>query len=176
MMQMFKNNFTQYQLDTHVLANIVILVDTRENANQHILDYFNKKEIKYISQKLEYGDYAIMLKKNEKYNIHADLVLDYAVERKGSLEEISGNFTNDRTRIEQEFWRGNNKIAVVIENGSIDNVIKGNYNTKYNKTSFLATLFTFMARYGINYTFTEKSNAGAIIFAILYYKLREEIK
>ncbi len=173
---MLKHNFTQYQLDTHILNNICILVDTRENANQHILTYFDKKKIEYRQQKLEYGDYTLLLKANPEYGIMHDLVLDFAVERKGSLEELSGNFTNDRVRIEEEFWRGNNKMALVIENTSIDNIISHTYTTNYNEKSFLATLISFYHRYGIQFTFTEKSNSGLIIFALLFYKLREEMK
>lgn len=173
---MLKHNFTQYELDKHILTNIVVLVDTRENANQHILDYFDKKKIEYKNQKLEFGDYTLLLKANKDYGINHDLVLDYAVERKGSLEELSGNLTNDRVRIEEELWRGNGKIAFVIENESIDNIITHSYDTKYNEKSFLATLFTFLHRYGTNYTFTNKNNVAAIIFALLFYKLREELK
>ncbi len=173
---MLKHNFTQYELDKHILTNIVVLVDTRENANEHIINYFEKKKIEYKSQKLDFGDYTLLLKANPAFGITHDLVLDYAVERKGSLEELSGNFTNDRIRIEEELWRGNGKLALLIENESIDNIITHAYNTKYNEKSFLATLFTFLHRYGINYTFTNKSNAGAIIFALLFYKLREELK
>jgi len=173
---MLKHNFTQYELDKHILTNIVVLVDTRENANEHIIDYFEKKNIPYKIQKLEFGDYTLLLKANLDYGITHDLLLDYAVERKGSLEELSGNLTNDRVRIEEEFWRGNNKIALVIENESIENIFSHSYNTKYNEKSFLATLCTFLHRYGINYTFVSKNNAGAMIYALLYYRLREAMK
>ena len=55
---------------------------------------------------MSFGDYGLLVLKNEEYGIMHDLLLDYAVERKGSLEELSGNFTNDRDRIKYEFWRG----------------------------------------------------------------------
>lgn len=174
---MLKDDFTDYQVKEHILKdNITVLVDSRENANEHIIDYFKKKKIAYEIRKLEYGDYTLKLNKNIEYGIMNDKVLDYAIERKGSLEELSGNFTNDRLRIEQELWRGNGKIDLVIENDSIENIFKHNYNTKYNEKSFIATLITFRHRYNTNYTFIEKSNSGAIIFALLFYKLREELK
>lgn len=173
---MLKNDFTDYQVKEHILKNITILVDTRENANKHIIDYFVKNNINYEMRKLNYGDYGLKLNKNVEYGIANDMVLEYVVERKGSLEELSGNFTKDRSRIEYEMWRGNDKITFVIEDGSIDKIMASDYNTKYNHKSFIATLFTYMVRYGINYTFVKKSNAGAIIFALLYYKLREELK
>lgn len=171
-----KHNFTDYELNTHVIDKVIVLVDTRENENSHIIDYFQKKNIEYQIQKLDFGDYTLLLKKNPDYGIYHDMILDYAIERKGSLEELSGNFTNDRARIEQELWRGNGKMSFVIENSTIDNILSHKYNTKYNEKSFIATLCTFQHRYGINYTFTNKSNSGAIIFALLLYKLREELK
>lgn len=173
---MLKHNFSQYELDTHILKNICVLVDTRENANEHIIAYFGKKNIEYKIQKLEFGDYALLLKANADYGLPHDLILDYAIERKGSLEELSGNLTNDRVRIEEELWRGSGKLALVIENETIENIFAHAYNTKYNEKSFIATLCTFLHRYNVNYTFVSKNNAGAMIYALLYYKLREVLK
>ena len=71
---------------------MVILIDTREKVNDHILNYFNKKNIAYRQQALEFGDYSFMLPKvdgllcNELY-FHKEIV----IERKNSLEELSGN-------------------------------------------------------------------------------------
>lgn len=42
---------------------MVILIDTREKVNDHILNYFNKKNIAYRQQALEFGDYSFMLPK-----------------------------------------------------------------------------------------------------------------
>lgn len=173
---MLKNDFTYYETNKHILSNVVILVDSRENANKHIIDYFVKNEIEYEIRKLEYGDYGIKLKKNVEYGINNDLVLDYAVERKATLEELSGNLTKDRHRLENEFWRGNGKIAVVVENESIDNIFNHKYNTQYNEKSYIASLLTYMHRYNIHYTFVSKSNTAPIIYALLFYKLREEMK
>jgi ERCC4-type nuclease len=172
---MLKRDFSDYQVK-EILKNVCVIVDTRENANKHIISYFEKKKIPFIVKKLDYGDYGLLLKKNDKYGLAEDLVLDYAVERKGSLEELSGNLTKDRTRFEEELWRGQGKLSIVIENTTINNITNHKYDTKYNEKSFLASLFTFLHRYNIDYTFTPKKHAGEIIFALLYYKLREELK
>ena len=76
-----------------LVKSIVILVDTREKENQHILDYFDKKGIKYKKRALEYADYSFMIPENEALNIPRDLYFDKecVVERKGSLEELSTN-------------------------------------------------------------------------------------
>lgn len=41
--------------------SMVILVDSREKKNTHILDYFRKQKIAYQVEKLEYGDYSFMI-------------------------------------------------------------------------------------------------------------------
>ena len=41
-----------------ILDSLVIIVDTRENANSHIIDFFNKKKIPYSIEKLPFGDYS----------------------------------------------------------------------------------------------------------------------
>ena len=59
---------------------MVILIDTREKVNDHILNYFNKKNIAYRQQALEFGDYSFMLPKvdgllcNELY-FHKEIVI-----------------------------------------------------------------------------------------------------
>ena len=40
---------------------MVILVDSREKKNSHILDYFRKQKISFQTEKLEYGDYSFMI-------------------------------------------------------------------------------------------------------------------
>ena len=40
---------------------MIVLVDSREKKNSHILDYFRKQKIAYQVEKLEYGDYSFMI-------------------------------------------------------------------------------------------------------------------
>ena len=49
--------FTDKELKK-ILDNLTILVDTREQSNQHIIDFFNKKKIPYSIEKLPFGDYS----------------------------------------------------------------------------------------------------------------------
>ena len=41
--------------------SMVILVDSREKKNSHILDYFRKQKISFQTEKLEYGYYSFMI-------------------------------------------------------------------------------------------------------------------
>ena len=165
--------------EKEILKSMTILVDTRENANKHIIDFFDKKKIAYKNKKLDYGDYSFMLPSNESLGIVKDVFFDdeLVVERKGSLVELSGNLTADRTRFENELIRKKDaKFHLMIENGSWDMIETHKYNTEYNPKSFIATLNAYIARYHISIDFIEKDYAGSFISRLFYYHLREVIK
>jgi len=173
---MLKPNYSSYTVDNHLLKTIVILIDTREQENKHITDYLEQRGLTYKSLKLDYGDYSLMLPKNEEYGIAYDMRLDFAVERKHNLEEVSGNFSKERNRIEEELWRGNGKMFVLIEDGSLEKIIKHDYKTDYNEKSFRATIWSFNHRYNVPFYFVEKEYSPMVILEILIYKLREMLK
>ena len=99
---------TKYRYtDTEIkelLQTIVIIVDTREQANEHILNYFDSKNVQHISRKLEYGDYSAYLPRNEKYGIMRDIHFDMSIERKNSVDELASTI-KERTRFENELIR-----------------------------------------------------------------------
>ena len=173
---MLRTMFSDYTIDKYILKKAIVLVDTREKENAHIIEWLDKKQIPHEERKLPFGDYGLYVPKSPEYGIAEDLLLDYTVERKGSLEELSGNFTNDRERIENELIRCNGKMDLVIEGGSLTKILLGQYTTKYDRHSYLATLFTFHHRYDIGVNFVAKEDSAAIIYALLYYRLRNEIK
>ena len=48
-----------------LISSMTILVDTREQKNNHITDYFDRKKINYKRKALNYGDYSFMIPANE---------------------------------------------------------------------------------------------------------------
>ncbi len=161
-----------------LLQSITIVVDSREQNNKHIIDYFTAKKISYITQKLDYGDYTCFLPTNPELGIVRDTYIDCYVERKGSIEEISSNFCNDRSRIEEEFQRARGKrmLVMIEESAGLEKIIEHKYNTEYNEKSFLASLFTFGHRYCIDINFIDKKYAGMFVYMQLYYAVREMLK
>ena len=81
------------------LKNVTVLVDTREKKNSHILKQFDSLRIQYEDRALDFGDYSFMMQGR-------DFSLSCVIERKGSINELYGNFTSDRDRIEKEFRAG----------------------------------------------------------------------
>lgn len=155
--------------------SMVIIVDSREKENKHILDYFNGKNIAYRVEKLDDGDYSFLIPANPELGIPRDLYFtdEIKVERKASLEEVSGNLTNDRLRIESEFIRSKGKMILLIENASYEDIMAHNYKTEYNPMSFLASLHSFNERYNLNMTFIkDNKSTGQFIYFSFYYFLR----
>ena len=92
--------YTKKELDT-LVKNIVVVYDTREQQNEHILNYFDKKGIKHKKRKLDEGDYTFYIENNAEtkpLGILKDTWFDNAIiiERKANLEELSGNLTEKR--------------------------------------------------------------------------------
>lgn len=156
-----------------IVDNMVIVVDTREKKNSHITDYFKLNKIRYISSKLDTGDYSIILPD------HLDLGLNYKflVERKNSLDEIAGNFTKNRDRFAREFKRlDNQKMHIVIEQATWKKLLKGTYRSKITPKSFTGSLITYCIRYNCPVWFTQTENSGEVIYNLLRYELLEHLK
>lgn len=170
-------HFTDGEIKS-LLSSMVVLVDTREKCNELILSYFDQKKIPYEKRALSYGDYSIKIPKNEEVGLNRDVVFadSIVVERKGSLSELAGNLTKDRTRFESELIRAKGaNIALMIENATYSDLVMGRYRSDYNAKSFVATLATYSARYGLDVNFVEKELAGNWIYHRLYYAVREEL-
>lgn len=161
-----------------LMGSMVILVDTREQENTHILSYFDQKKIPYESKKLDFGDYSVRLPHNEEFGLFRDLYFadSVVVERKGSLSELAGNLTKDRTRFESELLRAKGtNMSLLVENANYSDLVMGRYRSDYNAKSFVATLATYSARYGLDVAFVDKEFAGNWIYHRLYYAVREEL-
>ena len=85
-----------------------IIIDTREQ-NLHILKQIESMGIQYVRRKLDYGDYSFEI---------GDISYEHkiVIERKGSLDEIIGNFTKGRERFRKEFERSKGcRVILMIE-------------------------------------------------------------
>jgi len=161
-----------------LLRSLTMVIDTREQDNKAITDYFTAKKIPYVTQKMNFCDYSCFLPANMELGIARDTYIDCYLERKGSLEELSGNLCNDRTRLESEFLRAKGKrlIMMIEESAGLEKIIEHKYRTEYNEKSFLASLFSFAHRYGIDIHFIAEKYAGLFIYSQMYYAARELLK
>ena len=164
-----------------MLKSITILADTREHEgkNDHILNYFDSHKIPWKKMKLEYGDYSFMVPQNTELGIFRDLYFDrhIVVERKANLDEYAGNQANERDRIKKEFTLAPKEKVLLIENGSYQDMVEGNYRSNYSAQSYYGTIHSFWHEYGLPVVFMpDKSYSGKFIIGYFYYYLRNIIK
>ena len=126
--------------------NLTVLVDTREQKNQHILDFFNRKNIKYETHKLDYGDYSCMIPGGTIEGQTSDIYFDrdIVIERKACIDELANNFKDDGVRVKTELAHINKyniRSYLFIEDPDYDrNIRSGNYRSNYNPQSLYARI------------------------------------
>ena len=156
-----------------VLADIEIIVDTREKKNQHILDYFRDNKIPYVVSKLNTADYSFSLPH------FPELGLDrrFLVEKKNSLTEIAGNFSKDRARFAREFERiGSEHIHLVIEEATWKKVANKSWRSEFSSNAMMASILTWSIRYNCPIWFCGVTESPKLIYNILRYELFEYLK
>lgn len=126
------------------------------------------------------GDYSFALDTIPELDIPHKMYFynDIIVERKNSLEELSGCFSQTREKFNNEWSRCYaQRKYLLIENGSYADLTNGKYNTQYNSKSYLASLHSFNAKYGLEVVFMpDKSFSPVFILATFQYYLRFLIK
>lgn len=170
--------YTETELKT-LLKSMAVLIDTREQDCNHVTTYLDKAKVQHKSRKLDFGDYSFYLPANAELSIPRDLYFDgqIAIERKGSLAELSTNLTAKRAEFEAEMIRAAGaKLILMIEDASYEDILQHNYRTQYDPKAFVAALKTFEYRYGLDINFVSRQTSGHFIYSSLYYYLREYLK
>lgn len=173
-----KYKYTDKELE-ELVKSMTILVDTREKNNQHLLDYWDEKNILHKKKALSYGDYSFMVPQNASLNIPRDIFFDkeIVVERKGSLEELSGNLTKERDRLEKELALAPKTKVILLENASYGDLVMGHYNTQYNKKSFWASVHSFWHKYNTPIIFMPNNKfSGIFIRGYFEYYLKNYLR
>ena len=165
-----------------ILKEAVIIIDKREQNCDEIIQYFDKKGIKYVRQSLDFCDYSIMLKKNDELGIPYDMSFEkqVAVELKHSsgngLNELAGNFTEGRNAFENEFIKSiqtNCRVYLVCSSGSWEKINNHAYATQFNEKAFYNSLLSFEWKYNIHTHFIEEKRLGEHIYRILIVALKK---
>lgn len=145
----------------------MIICDTREQRNEHILDFFERNGIEHKIQKLDTGDY--MLEGSPGLTI----------DRKRDLGELCGNlFSRDRGRFWREVRRAQEtglKMIVLIEHGGkvkrLDDVKRwrGKW-TRVTGSALYAEICRVSIAYGVEFLFCSKKDTGRKILELLEVK------
>lgn len=160
-----------------LLSSMTIIIDTREKSNNHIIEWFDNKDIKHIKQSLPHGDYSFLLPKNEQLGINRDMYFynDITIEKKNSIDELAQNFSADRDRISDELLRHKGDMIIMIEESNYGDILNQNYKSKYSVQSFVGTLHSFSLRYNTPFIFIPKDNAAQFIYFTFFYWLRNKL-
>jgi len=157
-----------------IISDMVIISDTREQKNQHILSYLDENNVQYLVDKLDTADYSFVL----PHYPHLNLDRKILIEKKNSLDEIAGNFTKGRERFAREFERvqADEVIHLVIENATWRKLNGGSYRSKFPSKSFMASILTYSIRYNCKVWFAQPQDSPSIIYNLMKYELLERLK
>lgn len=162
-----------------LLSTLTILIDSREQKNSHITEFFDSKNIPYRNKKLDVGDYAVMLPKNEGMGMLRDLHIPVVVERKAHIDELIGNFKADkRTAFQNELIRSQKMdFVLMVEQGTgYGDILANNYKSEMKPQSVIGTLKAFESRYDFNTIFIDRQFSPIWIHHHLYYRVRNMLK
>ncbi|MCM3454429.1 ERCC4 domain-containing protein [Heyndrickxia oleronia] len=175
-MNALQYRFTDKELKT-ILDSLIITVDTREQKNQHVLDYFRKKDVQFRIRTMKTGDYSAMIPANPELGITRDLYLNALLERKNGVDELVESI-KDRTRFENELIRASKHpfVLIVEDLEGYQKILKGEYRSKYKPESLLGSLKTFEARYNFSTVFVAPATTGNYIYHHFLYRAREQLK
>lgn len=174
--------FTDKELNK-IIKNMAVIVDTREQNNNHIIDFFEEKKIKYIVKKLDFGDYSCMLSAGSFEGQQRDIYFDRSIviERKAHIDELAGNLRDDGARIKAELAHLNKynvKYNFYIEDPNyFENIRLGNYRSQYEpKTLYRRIKKGIEARYNTKIIPVSKAVIGGEIYETLQAFIYETFK
>ena len=156
------------------LKGMVVLVDTREQDTARLRVRLKDMKCEHERCKLDFGDYSAKVPVNGEW-----LTLNVAIERKMDLDELAQCYCNGRKRFEREFERAQTagaKIYLLVENATWEDAYTGNYRSKMNPQSLIASILAWLARYRCQLIFCRQRTSGRLIYDILYREAREHLE
>lgn len=164
-----------------VLDTFEIIVDTREQPTPRAIKRYDSFGVPWSRSTLNYGDYTYNLTLPGGKLLDSNLRISghCCIERKQNLDELATCFTRGRERFAREFQRAgdhNAKIYLLVENGSIEDVIKGHYRSRFKPKAFLASICAWQVRYNLTLLFCDMESSGQIIKEILYRDAKERLE
>lgn len=156
-----------------------IICDTREQ-DVFIQETLEKNNIRTVRKKLETGDYAIRYKNEYIPNV--------LIERKANIDELIGNLLDAASKDEEgnnrfirELKRAqetNTKIFLLIQDKDYYlKLITSNYISKVNSNAITAMIISLLAKFdNLHIVACDRKESASLVYKILYYHLREELK
>ena len=156
------------------MKDFIILTDTRQQKEKHILREFDKQKILHIRTTLPSADYMAI-----RYDSSKGFYLDYSIliDTKKDLEEISSNLCNTQNheRIKREIAKGQElgakQFIFLIANDKIKTIQDleqwTSKRTRVKGSTLLKIFKTMTERYGVRFIICKKADIGKNIIKIL---------
>ena len=156
------------------MNKFIILTDTRQQKESHIIKEFDKQGILHIRTGLPSADYMAI-----RYNEEKGFYLDYSilVDTKKDIEEIASNLCNSQNhqRILREIQKGKDlgakQFIFLINGGKVKSIEDlQNWTSKRTKVkgSVLLKIFqTMRQKYNIRFVICSKDKMGETIIKLL---------
>jgi len=156
------------------MNNFVILTDTRQQKEEHIIKEFDKQGILHIQTKLDSADYMAL-----RYNEEKGFYKDYSilVDTKKDLLEICGNLahTSEHQRLIREVDLGHELgakefIFLIGEKNikTIDDIINwSNKHTKVNGKTLYKIMCSFKEHHNCRFIICPRREMGKKILELL---------
>lgn len=153
-----------------------MLIDTREHDNAHLRWRINQMERPYERKALSFGDYSCKfpLTNGEWYSLENEC----CIERKQNLDEICGNFCQNRKRFEREFERASEagaRVYLLIENADWTKIFAHDYRSQMQPAALKASLLAWLARYDCKLITCKPNESGILIRDILLREGKERM-
>ena len=154
--------------------NLIILTDTRQQKENHIIKEFDKQGILHIQTKLDSADYMAI-----RYDDEKGFYKDYSIliDTKKDLLELCGNMchSTEHQRLVREVELGHSLgakefIFLIGENNikSIDDIKKwNNEHTKVKGETLYKTISTFKKHHNCRFIICDKIDLGRMIIELL---------
>ena len=166
-----------------ILDNLIICVDSREQSNQHIIDFFDKKKVPYVVEKLPFGDYSCKIKAGSFKGQERDIYFtnDFVVERKANIDEICGNLKEDAARLKKELAHLNKyniEFYIFLEDENYElNLRNSNYRSQYDAYTLMQRICKGIeAEYSTMVIPIPKSCMGSKIYYFLQARVYNLLK
>lgn len=154
------------------MKDFIILTDTRQQKESHIIKEFDKRKIMHIRTTLESADYMAIRYNNGFYKDYSILI-----DTKKDLEEISSNLCNSQNheRIKREIQRakdlGCKDFIFLIANNKIKTLddLKQwrSKRTKVTGEILAKVMKTMKERYGVRFIICPRREMGKKIIELL---------
>ena len=159
------------------LDSLICCVDTREQDTPSLRRRLKDIGFPHERKKLNFGDYScIVTLPNGEI---CDLSGVFSIERKMDIDELASCFTSQRKRFTAEFERAKEagaKIYLLLENGTMEKILNGQYRSKVHPNSLMASIFAFLVRYNCQILFCKAETSGRVIKEILYREAKEYLQ